>query len=202
MDKKHLRKEAIAKRNSLSHEQIKKISNNIFSQLYSLPFYNEAAIIMSYVSIGKEIFTHDFIKKSMQVGKKIFIPVTNPATKEMILSHIIDFNRDLEKGYWGILEPKKEALRPLSSEVLDLILVPGLAFTQKGDRLGYGGGYYDRFLSSLTKPVTTISLAFKFQVFETLATKSHDVPIDYILTEEKLINCKYNREELKRNNKV
>lgn len=195
MDKKHLRKEIISKIDSLSYEEIEKISNKIFKHLYSLPIYNDAAIIMSYVSIKNEIFTHDFIKKSMADRKKLFVPVTNPTTKEIILSHLIDFDKDLKKGHWGLLEPKKETLRPHSSEILDLILVPGLAFTKKGYRLGYGGGYYDRFLSSLIKPVTTISLAHKFQVIEALPIEFYDIPVDYILTEEKLIDCKYNRVE-------
>jgi 5-formyltetrahydrofolate cyclo-ligase len=195
MNKKDLREKIITKRNSLSQEQIKKLSDKIFNQLYSSPIYNEAATIMSYVSIEKEIFTHNFIKEAMEDGKKILIPVTRPAKKEIILSHLIDFNKDLEMGHWGLLEPKKETLRLQSSEILDLILVPGLAFTENGHRLGYGGGYYDRFLSSLTKPVTTISLAFKFQIIETLPIESFDVPVDYILTEEKLIYCKNYRED-------
>lgn len=195
MDKIDLRKKFISQRNSLSHEQIKKLSDKIFNHLYSLPIYKEAATIMSYVSIEKEIYTHNFIRRAMEDNKKIFVPVTKPATKEIILSHVIDFNRDLEKGHWGLLEPKKETLRPQSSEILDLILVPGLAFTEKGHRLGYGGGYYDGFLSTLTKPVTTISLAFKFQITKTLPIESYDVPVDYILTEEKLIDCKHHRED-------
>lgn len=193
MNKKNLRKEMFTQRNALSHEQIKRISNRIFDQLYSLPIYSKATAIMSYVSIEKEIFNHDFIKKAMNDGKKIYIPVTKPATRKLVLSQLIDFNRDLEKGHWGLLEPKKGTFRPQSNEILDLILVPGLAFTETGHRLGYGGGYYDGFLSTLKKPVTTIALAFKFQIVESLPIEPHDVPVDYILTDKKLIDCKHFR---------
>ena len=190
MDKNDLRKEFTTRRNSLNHKDINRISNNIFNYLYSLPIYKNASAIMSYVSIDKEVFTHHFIKKSIKDGKKVYIPVTKPATKELALSHLIDFDKDLEKGHWGLLEPKKGTFRPQSDELLNLILVPGLVFAQNGHRLGYGGGYYDGFLSSLTKPTPTIAVAFEFQVIETLPIQSHDVPVDYILTEERLIKCR------------
>lgn len=190
MNKKDLRKKIIAKRNSLSHKEITKISNSILNHLYSLSIYKDAAAIMSYVSINKEICTHCFIRKSIEDGKKVFIPVTQPTTKELALSHLIDFDSDLQKGHWGLLEPKKKTFRSQSSELLDLILVPGLAFLQNGHRLGYGGGYYDGFLASLTKPIPTIALAFEFQMADTLPIQAHDIPVDYILTEKRFIYCK------------
>lgn len=145
---------------------------------------------MSYVSIDKEIFTHDFIKKSIKDGKNIYIPVTKPRTKKLVLSHLIDFDNDLEKGHWGLLEPKKGTFRPHCHEILDLILVPGLIFSQNGHRLGYGGGYYDTFLSSLSKSIPTIGIAFECQVTENLPVQSHDISVDYILTEKRFIQCK------------
>lgn len=190
MNKKDLRKSFIKKRDSLTHKEIRRISDTMFNQLYSLPIYKHASTIMSYVSINKEIFTHHFIKNSIKNGKKIYIPVTRPSTKKLALFRVIDFEHDLEKGYWGLFQPKKETFRPQSYKLLDLILVPGLAFTKEGHRLGYGGGYYDAFLSSLTKPVPTLAIAFEFQILEALPIQSHDVPVDYILTQEKLIHCK------------
>lgn len=189
MNKNHLRKKIIKKRNSLDQKYIHKISNDIFNILYSLPIYKNASSIMSYVSINKEVFTHDFIKKSIKNGKKVYIPVTKPRTKELVLSHLIDFDNDLKKGYWGLLEPKKETFRPHCSEFLDLIIVPGLIFSQNGHRLGYGGGYYDAFLSSLTESIPTLGIAFECQVTEKLPVQSHDISVDYILTEKRFIQC-------------
>ena len=195
LEKKELRRKAIEFRDSLIFAEIKEKSEKIFQNFYLLPLYKEAKNIMTYVSIRKEINTHDFIKKALDDNKNIFIPKTNPSSKKIILSQLIDFDKDLERGHWGLLEPKKEALQPTSYEILDLIIVPGIAFSEKGYRIGYGGGYYDRFLSSLPKEVITLSLAFDSQIFESLPIESFDIPIDYILTESRLINCKLLRDK-------
>ncbi len=190
VEKKELRRKVIRMRDNLSNEEIKKISNKIFERFYTWPLYKDIKNIMTYVSIGKEINTHEFIKKALREEKGVFIPKTEPSSREIILSHLIDFDEDLEKCHWGLLEPKKGTLRPTSNKVLDLIIVPGVAFTEKGYRIGYGGGYYDKFLSTLAKPTPTISLAFDFQVLESLPIESFDIPVDYILTESRLIECR------------
>lgn len=190
MDKPQIRKEMIAKRNELSRKQILDNSEKIFDRLYSSPLYENANTIMIYVSIGNEIFTHDFIQRSISKGKKILVPKCEPNSRKIILSHVIDFERDLEKGFKGLIEPKKETLRPVSSDELDLILVPGLSFTKAGHRLGYGGGYYDRFLADISKDIPKVALTLELQIVDTLPIESYDVPMDFILTEERLIQCK------------
>lgn len=190
MNKPQIRKEIIAKRNELSKEQILDNSEKIFVRLYSSPLYKNADTIMNYVSIGNEVFTHDFIQRAISEGKKILVPKCEPNSRKIILSHVIDFERDLEKGFKGLIEPKKETLRPVSSDESDLILVPGLAFTKAGHRLGYGGGYYDRFLAGISKNIPKVALAFELQIVDTLPVESYDIPMDFILTEERLIQCK------------
>lgn len=190
MDKPQIRKEMIAKRNKLSRKQILENSGKIFDRLYSSSLYKNAKTIMIYVSIGSEVFTHDFIQRAILGGKKILVPKCKPNSKKIILSHVIDFKSDLEKGFKGLIEPKKETLRPVSSDELDLILVPGLAFTKAGHRLGYGGGYYDGFLADISRDTPKIALAFELQIINTLIVESHDVPMDFILTEERLMHCK------------
>lgn len=188
--KSELRKKIHIKREVLSKEQVAQKSENIFNQLYSSLLYNGANTIMTYVSIGKEADTHNFIRRAIKEGKHIVIPVCVPETKKMIASRVIDFENDLQEGSWGLLEPKKETLRPISSSQIDLIIVPGLAFTKAGHRLGYGGGYYDRFLSSLTRNVPSIALAYELQLVDHLPVENFDIPMDYILTEKEWISCK------------
>lgn len=190
IQKSELRKEIRTKRETLSKEQVMEKSQNIFNQLYKHPLYKSANTIMTYVSIGKEVDTHNFIQRAIKEGKRIVVPVCKPETREMIASHIIDFENDLQEGYWGLLEPKKETLRAISSNEIDLILVPGLAFTKSGHRLGHGGGYYDRFLSSLTRDVPSIALAYELQLVDHLPVEDFDLPMKYIMTEKEFIKCR------------
>src|SRR5690554_1660392 len=120
LNKKELRKVMQAKRDGLSGKEIQNKSKELFQRLYRLPFYQDAACIMCYVSIGKEVSTHAFIKHALKEKKKIVVPVTKPDTKELLLSQIIDFKEDLAIGHWGLLEPKKDTLRLVSPSELDL----------------------------------------------------------------------------------
>lgn len=190
MEKSQIRRKMILKRNNLSRKQIFENSKKILNRLCSSSYYKNANHIMIYVSINKEVFTHSFIENALSDGKKIIVPKCEPSSKKIILSQIRDFQKDLEKGFKGLMEPKKEALRPVSIEQLDLILVPGLAFTKSGDRLGYGGGYYDRFLANTSKEIPKIALAFEIQIVPTLPVDFYDIPIDFIVTEKRWITCK------------
>ncbi|MCR1899082.1 5-formyltetrahydrofolate cyclo-ligase [Irregularibacter muris] len=189
MNKSDIRKEIHIKINALSPQEIQEKSERMFEKLYSLPIYKNSTTIMTYVSIRNEVDTHVFIKESIHRGKNIIVPMCKPDTKELILSKLLDLDLDLERGFYGLLEPKANCIRPVEAKNLDMIVVPGLAFTEKGQRLGQGAGYYDRFLSSLSEHVPTIAPTFELQLVDALPTDSHDVPVDYILTENRLISC-------------
>ncbi len=188
MDKKSLRKKTLQKRGQLSTETIIKYSDIIAYKLYKMDFYKEANTIMSFISFDSEVNTHEIIKNSLKQGKSIVVPVTIPETKEMKVSHVLDFS-ELEIGYYNILTPKKEYLRFVSPNNIDLILVPGVTFDRNGYRVGYGGGYYDRFFSKLNKEVTKIGLAYDLQITDEVPRDSFDIPVDLIITEKEIINC-------------
>jgi len=90
------------------------------------------------------------------------------------------------------LTPKKEYVREISSEEIDVVLVPGLIFREDGFRIGYGGGYYDRFLRD-AKSVVKIGLCYEMQIYEDIPVDIYDIPVDYIITEKRIIDCKSNR---------
>jgi 5-formyltetrahydrofolate cyclo-ligase len=106
-----------------------------------------------------------------------------------LVSEIIDFDKELELSYYDILAPKDEYIRIVSPKVVDLVLVPGVAFDKRGYRVGYGGGYYDRFFNKLEKGVIKIGLCYEMQILPEVPTDIYDIPIDYIITEKGLINC-------------
>lgn len=188
--KKNLRKELLKKRNLLSKEEIHHKSLLITEKLKSRSFYKDAKHIMLYLSFDSEVLTNFIIEDLMNSNKKVYIPLTVPKTRELIVSELINLEEDLEVGNFGVLEPKKEAIRPVSVDLLDLVIVPGVGFEKSGYRIGYGGGYYDRFLPKISVKTPKVALAFEVQMIEKVPTDEYDFPVDYIITEEEIIDCK------------
>jgi 5-formyltetrahydrofolate cyclo-ligase len=116
--------------------------------------------------------------------KNIVVPISNKKDNTLTLSHLKSWE-ELSLGSYGILEPRTEKIRKTNVEDIDLIIVPGVAFDEKGNRLGHGKGFYDRLLKK-TK-ATVIGLAFEFQILENIPTDKNDVPVDMIITEKRII---------------
>lgn len=189
MDKKVIREKILKKRANLPLNETLTKSKTIENKLFDTNEFKKANFIFSFISFKDEINTHEIIKNSINMGKRIGVPITVTKTKKMLVSEIKDFDRELEIGYYNILTPKKEFTRIVSPEIVDLVLVPGVAFDRRGYRVGYGGGYYDRFFSSLNKDVIKIGLCYEMQVLPLIPFDSYDIPVDYIITEKSLINC-------------
>ncbi|MDG6218688.1 MAG: 5-formyltetrahydrofolate cyclo-ligase, partial [Candidatus Thermoplasmatota archaeon] len=164
-------------------------SERIIERILDLEFFQDSTNILFYVSYDNEVCTHQLIKNSLSFGKKVYVPLSERKTHTLTISKLFDYN-DLIPGTFGILEPKKEKQHLVPINVLDLILVPGIGFDKKGNRLGQGGGYYDWLLSK-TK-ATAIALAFEFQLVDLIPTEQHDQQVDIIVTEEQVIYCKKN----------
>ena len=137
---------------------------------------------MFFVSFNSEVDTHDMIRNALK-NKTIIIPKV--AHHEIEPSFIIDFD-NLIPGKFGILEPI-ETMK-IAYKNIDLILVPGIAFDKEGHRIGYGFGYYDKFLKKVPKAIK-IGLAFDFQIVDKIPREMHDVPVDLIVTEERVVEC-------------
>jgi len=188
--KKEIRKKILSLKDGLSTKIIKNHSTAIFDQLNKTEFYTEAHNVMLYVSFGSEVMTKPIIDDLLSRGKRVFIPVTVPKTKALIVSELKSYEDDLVVGHFGVMEPKEEALRPVEPSILDLVIVPGVAFDRNGYRIGYGGGYYDRFIPRLPQKTTTVSLAFDMQLIEKIPTSEYDMAVEYIITEKQFIQCK------------
>lgn len=192
MNKRELRSIYMKKRSALSKNSIKSMSKLIESSLFSLDLYKNSSVIMTYVSFGNEVITENIIRNSLNLGKTIGVPITIPKTRELLVSELKNFDNELELGVYNILTPKKEYIREINPSKIDLILVPGIAFDRKGYRVGYGGGYYDRFLCKTNKDVITIALAFSMQLIDSVPKGYYDLPVNYVLTEKDLIKCSNN----------
>lgn len=186
INKKDLRKDILEKRSLLSKDNIADYSRIITDKIKNLDAYKNANRIMVFVSMESEVDTHPLIQESIDLGKSIVVPITLPATRELLLSDLFSLS-ELEVGDWNIEVPKKEFQRFVQAETVDLVIVPGVAFAKDGHRVGYGGGYYDRFLAKLDKSVPKVAIGFDLQVVERVPTNDFDIPVDLLLTENRTV---------------
>ncbi|MDU2121445.1 MAG: 5-formyltetrahydrofolate cyclo-ligase [Clostridium celatum] len=185
MEKKKVREEIVKKRNNLSSEIKKEYDELIFKQLIESNIYKKAKKIFTYVSFGSEIDTIKFINHALNDNKKIYIPKTDKSKKEMVAIRINSLdNMNVDK--WGILEPKVVDKNKIEKN-FDLILIPGLAFDRNGNRIGYGGGYYDKYLSQIKETSNKIVLAYDFQIVNNIENEPHDIKTNYIITNNDFI---------------
>jgi len=191
--KKEIRHQIISLRLTLSADEVRLKSARITDLTLNLPEWQRAKKVMIYLPFRKEVDTTGLISRAFAEGKHVVIPACRENPRRIIASRLLDIAEDLTPGAWGILEPKPEALRQVCPSEIDLVLVPGVAFDRCGNRLGYGAGYYDRFLRTLRPNVKAMALAFQLQVLEQIETKEHDSPVDMLVTEEGLIDCAFFR---------
>jgi 5-formyltetrahydrofolate cyclo-ligase len=192
-EKKALRKEVLAKRDQLSWDEIKFKSEKIAGFLFDLPEYIKADTVMYFLSFGKEVQTLDMVPVTLGHGKRVVAPKTVHKERRLIISRILDVETDLAPGLWGIPEPKPEKIRPVDPPDLDFVVVPGVAFDEQGNRLGYGGGYYDRFFTQLRDNVPLVAVTFEMQILDSVPVAPWDRTVDLIITEKRVIDCRKNQ---------
>ncbi len=184
--KQSIRKQILGIRNIMPREDIVALSAVICARIMAGPEYRSCATLMTYLSIGSEVVTDDLICRAWEEGKRVVAPVCRPQERRLIISPITCF-ADVEPGHFGIREPKQSLLAPVAADDIDLVLVPAVAYDRRGYRIGYGGGYYDRFFSGLHHHPVKLGLAFACQMVPTIPADSHDIPVDIIVTEEETI---------------
>ncbi len=190
--KKNFRIAALRARDALSEQQRLQKSSLILERLCSMPVVQESFSFFVYVSFASEVETHNLIRILLADGKRVSVPCVDRASKYMTASLLKSMEDDLAPGCFGILEPAPGCLHPVEIKTIDVVIVPGAAFTMEGFRIGYGGGYYDRFLNNC--PAVTIGVAFDMQVADEVPHDSRwDVPLDYVVTESRIIQPAHSR---------
>lgn len=189
-NKKDIRKKIKLKRDTQTQKKIDKKSKVIINKLMSTHEYKKSRFIFVYISFGKEVKTHEFIKNALKKGRKIGVPLTNINTKEMICSEIKDFDKELKVETFGILEPKKKYVRKVKIDKIDLVIVPIVAFDKMLYRIGYGAGFYDRFLKMLKPDIPKIGLAFKLQMINSVPIDKYDISLNAVITEKNVYKRK------------
>src|SRR3989338_4363442 len=192
--KKSIRETVMKKRDSMTTDEVKAKSLAIAEKLMTTVEYQKADAVLFYAAKGNEVATRDMIETALEEGKRVLLPITNTAAKEIEVSEITDYASDLKKGVFGIMEPKKKIAAGAVGGI-DAVIVPGVAFDREGHRLGYGHGYYDKLLHKLTGKnagMVKIGLAYDCQMVEKLPRESHDHPMDMIVTESCVMKCHEN----------
>ena len=186
--KRSLRKEKIRWRSSMPAEEARTKSERIATTVKSLPEYAEAKTVLFYVSAKpNEVDTHSLIREALSRGIRVLVPVTDFDRGELIVSEI-ESMEELVPARFGLLEPRRDSLRPAHADEADTVIVPGVAFDRSCRRIGFGGGYYDRFLADAD--LTTIALSYEGQLVERVPTDSKDVPVDMVVTESRLYRAR------------
>jgi len=195
MGKRRIREEILSRRDKEPEDLRGKKSRRIKKRLFSLREFKSAHTILFYYSKGSEVETKEMMEEALLEGKRILLPKVRG--REIYLGEIKDLEKDVEKGRFGILEPKETSKKTTPREI-NLVILPGIAFDLKGRRIGYGKGYYDRFLKKFPRTTPLIGLAYDFQVVNSLPGKRHDRRVGKIITETLiLIPQKPQREPLR-----
>lgn len=182
--KNELRKKYLALRKEKKEFELLESSEKIIEKLKSINSFKTAKTVMVYVSFRNEVYTHNLIKELLLKKVRVCVPLCNSVDLSMTAREITDFS-DLKEGSYGILEPLEES-RIIPKEEIDFVVVPGCVFSRTGHRIGYGKGYYDRFLEN-TKAVTC-GLCYEFSLVSELPYEKTDIGLDFIVTENEIIN--------------
>ena len=175
MDKAALRKQIREQKRAMTEAQIVEASRKLGELFADCAAYKEAKTIYGYLPYNQEVRTVPMLERALEEGKRVAVPKVYG--EEMKFIYITDLGA-VEKGYAGIPEPVAD--EPVADDPTALVLMPGLAFDPEGHRIGYGGGFYDRFLAE-EPDHPTVALCYDFQVMPKLETEEFDIPVDCVL---------------------
>ncbi len=188
--KSALRREVLAQRAALTAEEVAERSRRIVRRCLSLPALVEAETVLLFASFGTELDTSELIAACLDAGQEVLLPRVVWEPRRLDLYAVTDPARDLEPGPWGIPEPVPGRCREGMPREVDFAFTPGVAFDLEGNRLGYGGGFYDTLLPQLRRELwdkAVAGLAFELQIVAQVPHKPKDVPVPLIVTEERVI---------------
>ncbi|MBC6695408.1 5-formyltetrahydrofolate cyclo-ligase [Terrisporobacter mayombei] len=185
--KKKFRKKVISLRKTQQPNFIKKNSDIIKDKLLEMDCIKNASTIMLYLDFNNEVITDNLIKELISLDKIVASPITIIKEKKLIPCQIKDFENGIQYGAYNIREPKPNCSPEINIKDIDVVIVPAVAYDINGFRLGYGGGFYDRFLENIREDAVTIGIAFDLQIFNKVPKEPHDAQLDYIITESRII---------------
>ena len=178
MDKKALRAQMREKKRALSARQIERASALLAQQLFAHPAYRAARSVYGYLSYNQEVRTLPILEQAQRDGKRVAVPKIFGGEMKFLW---LDDLTAIAPGAYGIPEPIAD--EPAADDETALVLMPGIAFDPDGHRCGYGGGFYDKYLAAHSQH-PTLALCYGFQMLRHLDTDAHDIPVDFVLSQD------------------
>lgn len=188
MPKKSVRADMLARRRSLNPDVYRDLSRMAQARLLATPEFIAAVVVALYHPVANEVATEALHHAAVQAGKRVVYPRINDRHLEFVAATELN---ELHPGAFGVPEPTGDA--PVSPETIDLILVPGVAFDRRGFRLGYGKGFYDRFLAASGDRAHRVGFCFDLQLVEVLPVEAHDVGMQMLITETRTLRVPSDR---------
>ena len=188
--KQAIRRRIVANREQLPPDVRATHNAAITARLLQLPQYWQANTVLGYMNFGAEFASEPWLNQVLADGKKLALPKVNRHTNRLDLYWVDDLENQVVAGLWGIREPIVECCERLNTlNEVEFALLPGVAFTRNGARLGYGGGFYDKLLANVSPPTVLVAAAFAVQVVEHIPQDITDVKVEWIITEQETIAC-------------
>ncbi|PXF57529.1 MAG: 5-formyltetrahydrofolate cyclo-ligase [Deltaproteobacteria bacterium] len=183
------RTQILSKRDRFSLSTMSYLSKKITDSFRKLEEYKNSRIPLIYVSFRSEVDTHQLIRERLNSGLEVAVPKTDVTNRRLETYLLKDWEKGLRPGAYGILEPDVKVAPLIPPSQIDMVVVPGSVFDRQCGRYGYGGGYFDRFLSKEAPQALRIGLAFSLQVLQEIPLKTHDQRMDIIVTENEILRC-------------
>lgn len=188
--KQTIRKGMLSKRALLPVDIRVAHSAAIIERLLQMPEYRQAGTVLGYMNFGAEFTSEHWVERVLADGKRLALPKVNHHTNHLDLYWVEDLENQLAAGLWEIREPVVERCEKLAApDKIEFALLPGVAFTRDGARLGYGGGYYDKLLAGMAQRPILVAAAFALQIVESLPQEITDIRVEWIITEQETIGC-------------
>lgn len=189
-EKQSIRKNILLLREQLTPEIRAEYNAVITERLLQLPEYSRAETVLGYMNFGSEYASELWVARVLADGKRLILPKVNRHTSTLDLYRVDDLKNQLASGLWGIQEPVIERCKRLNEiNEVEFVLLPGIAFSRDGARLGYGGGFYDKLLAHVPHHPALVTAAFGLQIVAQIPQEATDVRVEWIVTQEEIIGC-------------
>jgi 5-formyltetrahydrofolate cyclo-ligase len=185
--KTEIRRSGFARRNAVPKEERAEKSAAIMERLFDFANFLESRIVLFYMNYGSEVDTEPMIRRALELEKTVALPLVDTRKKKILPFRIENLDRDVRPGYRGIREPIPQRCKQIPVEYINLAIIPGVAFDERGGRIGHGVGVYDRFIPKLDITTRKVALAFECQIVAQIPMEPHDRYTDIIITEKRIV---------------
>jgi 5-formyltetrahydrofolate cyclo-ligase len=185
--KEQIRKDIAKVLTSVTEKQRTEKTKSIESRLFGFANFLEARIVLLYIDGENEVRTKNILKRAYTFNKIVVLPAFDSERLKVTTLKVDHPDKDLLAGPRGVAQPNPARCKPVPLQKIDIAIIPGLAFDEKGARIGSGHGYYDRFIPDLPATTRKVALAFEEQIIPQISTESHDKHVDIIITDKRII---------------